>query len=80
MSNTAPLESLSFEAALSELEGIVRALEQGQTPLEQSITAYERGIALKQHCEAKLGEARAKIEKITMGKDGALKTRPLDGE
>mgnify|MGYP002786475532 CR=1 FL=1 len=74
------LETLSFEDALSELETIVRSLESGQAPLEQSITAYERGMALKQHCEKRLNEAQAKIEKITTAKDGTLKTQPLDGE
>lgn len=74
------LETLSFEDALSELETIVRSLESGQAPLEQSITAYERGMALKQHCEKRLNEAQAKIEKITVNKDGALKTQPLDSE
>lgn len=74
------LETLSFEDALSELETIVRSLESGQAPLEQSINAYERGMALKQHCEKRLNEAQAKIEKITVGKDGSLKTEPLDKE
>lgn len=72
------LETLSFEDALSELETIVRSLESGQAPLEQSISAYERGMALKKHCETRLGEAQAKIEKITVDKDGGLKTIPLD--
>jgi exodeoxyribonuclease VII small subunit len=76
----AKLETLSFEDALGELEGIVRSLEKGDTLLEQSIDAYERGIALKKHCEAKLREAQAKIEKITVGKDGKLSTAPLDNE
>ncbi len=74
------LEKLSFEEALAELEGIVRDLESGKAPLEKSIQAYERGISLKTHCEGKLREARAKIEKITVGKDGTLKTSPLGKE
>ena len=72
------LEKLSFEEALTELETIVRDLETGKAPLEKSIQSYERGIALKQHCEAKLRDARAKIEKITVGKDGSLSTKPFD--
>ncbi len=72
------LETLSFEEALGELEGIVRALETGQAPLEQSIGAYERGIALKKHCENRLREAQAKVEKIMVSKDGSLSTQPLD--
>jgi len=74
------IETLSFEKALNELESIVRGLEAGETELEKSITAYERGIALKKHCETKLKDAQAKIEKITMNADGSLKTEPLDAE
>lgn len=74
------LKDLSFEDALVELEGIVRNLETGNTKLEDSITAYERGTELKKHCEKKLKDAQAKIEKITIGKDGTVKTVPLDKE
>ncbi|MCE7887888.1 MAG: exodeoxyribonuclease VII small subunit [Alphaproteobacteria bacterium PRO2] len=72
------LEKMSFEEALEELETIVRDLETGKAPLEKSISSYERGIALKQHCENKLRDARSKIEKITVGKDGSLSTKPFD--
>ena len=75
-----PIEKLSFEDALVELETIVRDLESGKAPLESSIEAYERGIALKKHCEAKLNDAKAKIEKITVGKDGEIATQLLDEE
>ncbi|MCC6597700.1 MAG: exodeoxyribonuclease VII small subunit [Alphaproteobacteria bacterium] len=78
MVKNAAIEALSFEEALGELETIVRTLETGQSPLEQSINAYERGIALKKHCETRLREAQAKIEKIMVGKDGNLSTQPLD--
>ena len=71
------IENLSFEAAMSELEAIVGNLETGKAALEDSITAYERGIALKSHCEKKLQEAQAKIEKITINKDGSLSTEPF---
>ncbi len=64
------IDKMSFEAALSELEGIVRALESGQTPLEQSIAAYERGMTLKKHCEARLKDARLRVEKINISADG----------
>ena len=74
------IESLSFEESLSELEGIVRDLETGNAPLENSIEAYERGVALKKHCEAKLRDAQAKIEKITVANDGNLSTQALDSE
>ena len=56
--------ALSFEAALAELEGIVKALEAGQQKLSDAIAAYERGSALRRHCEAKLAEAEAKVEAI----------------
>ena len=75
-----PIPQMNFETALAELENIVRSLESGKAPLEQSITSYERGIALKQHCESKLREAQAKIEKITIAKDGSVSTQPLDNE
>lgn len=73
-----PLENLSFEKALEELEGIVRSLESGKAPLEESIAAYERGMALKQYCEKKLSEARLKIEKITLTPDGTPRAEPFD--
>jgi len=80
MTQNKTIESMNFEDALGELETIVRSLETGQAPLEQSIGSYERGIALKKHCEAKLREAQAKIEKITVDKDGSISTQPLDSE
>lgn len=78
MTQNKEIESLNFEDALSELENIVRSLGEGQTPLEKSIESYERGIALKKHCAAKLREAQEKIEKITVEKDGSVSTQPLD--
>jgi exodeoxyribonuclease VII small subunit len=65
-----PLENLSFEAALKELEGIVTRLEQGEVELEESITLYERGQALKSHCETKLKSAEGRLEKIVLGAGG----------
>lgn len=55
---------LSFEDALAELEGIVKQLEGGQGRLEDAIAAYERGAALRRHCESKLAEAEAKVQQI----------------
>jgi exodeoxyribonuclease VII small subunit len=72
-----PLDTLTFEKALEELERIVGTLESGKAPLDESISAYERGIALKKHCEKKLNEAQLKIEKITMNPDGSLSTEPF---
>lgn len=80
MTAAAAITDLTFEDALGELESIVRALETGQAPLEQSITQYERGIALKKYCEAKLREAKEKVEKITVSADGSLSSTPLDTE
>ena len=74
------ITDLSFEDALGELETIVHNLEGANTPLEKSIEAYERGIALKKHCESKLRDAQAKIEKITVKQDGSITTEPLDAE
>lgn len=64
------ITELSFEAALSELETIVKQLESGNAPLQESIVIYERGEALKKHCETLLKQAEARIEKITLTKDG----------
>lgn len=72
------VSTLSFEAAMAELETIVRDMESGKVNLEESITAYERGMALKAHCEAKLQDAKMKIDKIVVGSNGALTTEPLD--
>lgn len=68
------IAKLSFENALSELEQIVQKLESGQAALEDSIALYERGAALKAHCEATLKAAQEKIEKIVVGADGKPKT------
>ena len=80
MSKLRPVESLSFEEALIELESIVKSLETGPAPMEESITSYERGTLLKKHCETKLRDAQAKIEKITVRDDGSITTQPLDPE
>ena len=74
-----PVESLSFEAALVELEDIVSRLEQGEVDLEDSIALYERGTALKAHCEKKLKGAESRLEKIVLGPEGAAKgTEPME--
>ena len=72
------VSALSFEAALAELEDIVRQLEQGKSSLEDAIGAYERGASLKKHCETKLTEARARVEKIKLGADGVAGTEPAN--
>lgn len=73
-----PIETLSFEAALAELEDIVSRLEQGEVDLEDSIALYERGTALKAHCEKKLKGAEARLEKIVLGPEGAKGTEPME--
>lgn len=78
---TADIEKLSFEEALAQLEKIVSQLESGEAPLEKSIELYERGTALKAHCEARLKAAEAKVEKITLSAGGEpVGTEPLDVE
>jgi len=62
--------SLSFEAALAELDAIVRKLEGGQARLEEAIADYERGAALRRHCESKLAEAEGKVQAIVAGPGG----------
>ncbi|MEQ8405645.1 MAG: exodeoxyribonuclease VII small subunit [Oceanicaulis sp.] len=72
------IASMSFEAALAELEGIVSQLERGEVELEKSIAMYERGAALKAHCEARLKEAQLKVDKIVVGSGGEVSTEPAD--
>lgn len=72
------VEGMSFEAALKELEDIVGKLEQGAVDLEDSIALYERGQALKTHCEAKLKAAESRLEKIVAGGKGVERVEPLD--
>lgn len=73
------VKTLSFEAALQQLEEIVGKLESGRAPLAESIAIYERGEALKAHCETLLRTAEARIEKITLSRDGKpTGTEPLD--
>jgi exodeoxyribonuclease VII small subunit len=72
------IAALSFEAALAELERIVGQLESGQAPLEQSIELYERGAALKAHCEKRLEAARLRVEKIVVGPQGPSGVEPAE--
>jgi exodeoxyribonuclease VII small subunit len=74
------LENVSFEQALKELETIVRKLESGSGDLESSINEYVRGTELKSYCEAKLKDAKLKVEKVLKSQDGTLKTQPFDAE
>ena len=74
-----PVDSLSFEEALRELESIVARLETGDASLDQSIDLYTRGEELRGQCEKRLKDAQARIEKITLGANGAPSgTAPFD--
>ena len=74
------VSALSFEQAVEELEKIVAALERGDVPLNRSIDIYERGEALKKHCETLLSAAENRIEKIRLDRAGKPQgTEPLDG-
>ena len=77
-STPSDIAALSFEDALKQLEDIVKELESGQSKLDDAIGAYERGSLLKAHCEAKLREAQARVEKISKAADGALSAEPAD--
>jgi exodeoxyribonuclease VII small subunit len=70
MSDASDISGMTFEKALAELETIVAKLESGKVDLEESIKIYERGEALRKHCETKLAEAEARIEKITLSPQG----------
>lgn len=74
----ADIKKMSFEDALVELESIVGDLEQGSNKLDAAIGAYERGTLLKKHCETKLREAKARIEKISVGADGQASAQAVD--
>lgn len=72
------IEKLGFEDALNELEQIVRSLESGDGKLDDAIVAYERGAALKKHCETKLAEAKNRIERISFTGDNGAETAPAN--
>jgi len=74
-----PVENLSFEDAMAELERVVAKLDSGDVPLEESIALYKRGAALKEHCARKLKDAEEKVAMITLDGQGQPKgTEPLD--
>ncbi|SDL74285.1 exodeoxyribonuclease VII small subunit [Maricaulis salignorans] len=72
----ADIETMSFEQALAQLETIVQQLESGEVELERSIAIYERGAALRAHCDGKLKDAELKVEKIVRGEDGKPAAEP----
>ena len=76
-----PVAEMSFEEAMKALEAVVQRLESGDAPLEESITLYEQGAALKKHCEAKLRDAELKVAQITQNGDGSAgSAKPVDIE
>ncbi|MCB1338455.1 MAG: exodeoxyribonuclease VII small subunit [Maritimibacter sp.] len=75
-----PVDQMSFEEAMAELEAVVGQLERGDVALEQSIALYERGAKLKARCEVKLKEAEEKVAQITLDAEGApTGTKPVEG-
>ena len=73
------ISQMSFEDALKALEDVVRRLESGEVPLDESIDLYERGETLRKHCQARLDAAQERIEKIVAGPDGkAIGTEPFE--
>jgi exodeoxyribonuclease VII small subunit len=80
MDEPAPdIAQMTFEDALRALEEVVRKLETGEVPLDDSISLYERGELLRKHCQARLDAAQARIEKIVQGPDGkAAAVEPFD--
>jgi exodeoxyribonuclease VII small subunit len=78
-SNNTDVKKMPFERAIDELESIVKRLEEGKVPLEESVAIYERGEALKKRCEELLRQAEARVEKITLNADGKpTGSEPLD--
>jgi len=78
--NDTSVDSMTFEQAMAELEQVVNQLERGDVALDDSISLYERGAALKKRCEAKLKEAEEKVAAITLDAEGTPKgTTPVEG-
>ncbi|HPQ80281.1 MAG TPA: exodeoxyribonuclease VII small subunit [bacterium] len=71
-------EKRTFEKSMAELEGVVKQLEGGNLPLEDSMKAFERGVGLARECEALLGEAKGKIEKLVRDAGGSLKAEAFE--
>ncbi|HXZ46632.1 MAG TPA: exodeoxyribonuclease VII small subunit [Pseudolabrys sp.] len=78
-SNNTDVKKMTFERAIEELESIVRRLEEGKVPLEESVAIYERGETLKKRCEELLRQAEARVERITLDANGKpVGSEPLD--
>jgi exodeoxyribonuclease VII small subunit len=70
------IADMTFEAAIAELETLVARLEAGDASLEDSIALYERGVALKAHCDGKLKDAQLRVDQIVLGVDGKVGLEP----
>jgi len=73
----AEIAAMSFEQALAKLDTIVRRLESGDVELDAAVVAFEEGVLLKRHCEAKLAEAKERVDQITLAPNGAQTLTPL---
>lgn len=80
MNNNPDQEPASFEAALKELEGIVKQLESGEAKLEEALVLFERGVKLSRFCSQKLEEAEKKIELLVRDTQGEYKATPFEPE
>ena len=74
----ADITAMTFEDALAELDRIVRQLEEGKGRLDEAVDAYTRGVHLKRHCEAKLADAQARVERIVLAPNGDISTQPTE--
>jgi exodeoxyribonuclease VII small subunit len=72
------IKKMNFEDAMAELQDIVSDLEQGANKLDEAIGAFERGTLLKRHCEAKLHEAKVRVERISIGSNSDLISEPIE--
>lgn len=80
MADEKPIEEMSFEEALAELEAVVRALEDGKVPLERSIDLYERGETLRKRCDTRLKAAEMRVEKIVAQGETPRGTEPFENQ
>ena len=78
MTQSTSTQNMSFEEALKELESIVKKIDSGEETLDAAIQAFERGSELKKHCQAKLDEAKLKIEKIIQTAEGKISSEPVE--
>jgi exodeoxyribonuclease VII small subunit len=76
----ADIAAMSFEDAMAALEAIVTRLEGGEATLEDSIALYDRGAALRRHCEARLADAEMRVQKIVAGEGGAVALEPFPAD